>query len=836
MPQPLSARDTIRVNDLLLTVPLLTGAVWPKPLGQAALQPVLVSLSIPHDISSTASTDDLSHTINYSLLCSLLRDSLNDKTPPLETLEALAVRIFDVLFSRLGSDPVVGQAHLKVVQSRAPLNCKAVGVESVAASSSGSSWTADYVKHLCEDLECSTIIGVNTCEREERQNVRVNISIERWDSVVQRHNWVDFRFLTRTLHEKIGRSSYLTLEALASYIAEVTLRHLRVASSDLSQAIPFVTVKAAKPSAIVFASSSEIEIRRTYSDYPEAFARERKIEDYTVDITHTAALALGSNLGDRFYNIELALRLLEASRTVLGSDANVAVVNTSFLYESAPMYVTDQPSFINCACMIETNLTPSKLLEFLKAIETTVGRVPSIRNGPRAVDLDIILYDNTVIDTRQSPRKELDDLEGELVVPHPRLAEREFVLRPLNDMIPDAVHPLLHKTVSALLAALEVLSETAPMCKVVPFPICPLPVDYVFPHPSVDAVPPTLTYWTYPSASGQTRRKTRASSPWRTRVMATLNTTPDSFSDGAAHNTLPAALEYAQSAVDAGTGILDVGGYSTRPGAAFITPEEEISRVGPCIAAIRTAHPQLPISIDTFRPDVARAAISAGANCINDVYAFTGQESYPFPEALQTEDASRTCMSEMKKAAREFAVPVVLMHSRGDAGTNKDYDAYGYAGPSQTVLEGVRVELGAKVDLIVKGRGGVRRWFVIVDPGVGFSKTLDGNLEVLRDAAAITADVYVGSGNRQRNALAGYPQLIGASRKSFLGVILEQATGRKKEPKERGWATAAAGDGRTFPPDHLRNRSSHDGTRQIISFKSIHRTRTLLAESNVGHA
>jgi dihydropteroate synthase len=228
--------------------------------------------------------------------------------------------------------------------------------------------------------------------------------------------------------------------------------------------------------------------------------------------------------------------------------------------------------------------------------------------------------------------------------------------------------------------------------------------------------------------------------------MATLNTTPDSFSDGAAHNTLPTALGYAQSAVVAGADILDVGGYSTRPGAPFISPEEEVSRVAPSIAAIRTAHPQLPISVDTFRPEVARAAISAGANCINDVYAFTGQGSYPFPEVSQTAHAPHGCISEMKKIARQFAVPIVLMHSRGDAGTNKDYNAYQYAGPGQAVLEGVRIELGAKVDLIVKGRGGVRRWFVIVDPGVGFSKTVDGNLEVLRDAAAITADLHVGRG------------------------------------------------------------------------------------------
>ncbi|KAK7042362.1 folic acid synthesis protein [Favolaschia claudopus] len=785
--------DAIRINDLLLTAPLLTGAIWPKPPGQAAVQPLLVSLAIPHDISPTASSDDLSHTINYSRLCSLLRESVHDKIPPLENLEALACLVFDRLLLQSSADAVVREARLKIIQTRAPLNCKAIGIESVATKSSESSWTSTYVKHFCEDLECSTIIGVNACEREERQIVRVNVSIQRDGSVAHKENWVDFRSLTRTLHEKIAESSYLTLEALASYIAEITLRHLWSSCATPCQSTPFVTVRAAKPFAIVFASSSEIEIRRTYSDYPGAFAGEPKacmhVGGTPGTSTHTAALALGSNLGDRFYNIELALRLLEAPQAVVGSannDVTVAVVNTSFMYESAPMYVTDQPCFINCACLVETNLSPSELLHFLKLIEKAVGRVPSIRNGPRAVDLDIVLYDDAVIDTRQSPSKELSDLEGELVIPHPRLAEREFVLRPLNDMIPDVVHPLLYQSMSSLLNALHIPADLPPMCKVVPFPVSPLSVDYAFPYPSIDAVPPTLTYWTHPPSSGLPKKPTAGS--YQTRVMATLNTTPDSFSDGGVHNTLPASLEYAQAAATSGAGIIDVGGYSTRPGATSITTEEETARVESCISAIRGNHPQLPISIDTFRPEVAEAAIRAGANCINDVYAFTGQESYPFSEEAASQDAI-SCLTEMKRIARQFAVPVILMHSRGDAGTNKNYFAYGYAG--QGVVESVRIELGAKVDLVVRGKGGVRRWFVIVDPGVGFSKTLEGNLEVLRAAAAITADECVGNENRRRNPLAGYPILIGASRKSFLGVILEQGTGRKTEPQERGWATAA---------------------------------------------
>jgi dihydroneopterin aldolase/2-amino-4-hydroxy-6-hydroxymethyldihydropteridine diphosphokinase/dihydropteroate synthase len=147
-------------------------------------------------------------------------------------------------------------------------------------------------------------------------------------------------------------------------------------------------------------------------------------------------------------------------------EALVTVVNTSFLYETAPMYVLDQPRFVNGACLvsreflaihtsrltvshivtqIETTLAPYPLLELLKRIEAKVGRVPSIRNGPRAVDLDILIYDvdgEGVIDTRFGKEgydgglgtvKGDEVLTGELVIPHPRMQEREFVLRPLNE-------------------------------------------------------------------------------------------------------------------------------------------------------------------------------------------------------------------------------------------------------------------------------------------------------------------------------------------------------------------------------------------------------------------
>lgn len=177
---------------------------------------------------------------------------------------------------------------------------------------------------------------------------------------------------------------------------------------------------------------------------------------------YLAALALGSNLGDRFQNIERALQCLESlpqspDSTVFGT---LNVIDTSFMYETAPMYVVDQPSFINCACLVSTNqlliyiqstsnflgkvetsLSPLDLLKLCKSVEELVGREPGVRFGPRVVDVDIIIYEDQVIDTRQETEREtLDNLIGELVIPHPRMAEREFVLRPLTECVNNWIH------------------------------------------------------------------------------------------------------------------------------------------------------------------------------------------------------------------------------------------------------------------------------------------------------------------------------------------------------------------------------------------------------------
>ena len=359
-------------------------------------------------------------------------------------------------------------------------------------------------------------------------------------------------------------------------------------------------------------------------------------------------------------------------------------------------------------------------------------------------------------------------------------------------MVPDFVHPLLHKPIREMLSDVLRASpvDSPAMIKVMPFPAYPRSADQAPPVTSVPDVPHTLTHWTFPPATPAVPHG-QVSTPRHTRLMATLNVTPDSFSDGADHTALPTALAYTVSAADAGAHIVDVGGYSTRPGAAHVSPEDEIARVVPVIEGIHalrsgtSSAEDLLVSVDTFRPDVARAAVLAGANCINDVHAFTGPD-YP----LTASSSSPTYFAGMRRTARELAVPVVLMHSRGDAGANKDYSRYG------SVVDAVVQELGEKIEAIVRGPGGVRRWLVMIDPGIGFSKSVDDNLEVLRNSASITAEAHTIDG--RWNPLRGYPQLIGASRKSFLGNILSQPDksgmyeGRQTTPKERGWATAAA--------------------------------------------
>jgi 2-amino-4-hydroxy-6-hydroxymethyldihydropteridine diphosphokinase len=151
-------------------------------------------------------------------------------------------------------------------------------------------------------------------------------------------------------------------------------------------------------------------------------------------MSHSVFIALGSNLGDRSSNLEAALEALPPS---------VRILLRSPIYETEPWGRTDQPVFLNQVIQAETDLPPQDLLVYLKRLEEQLGRQPTYQYGPRKIDLDILLYDDLVLETPT------------LTIPHPRMAERAFVLTPLADLAPDLIHPVLGITISEMLSRVD---------------------------------------------------------------------------------------------------------------------------------------------------------------------------------------------------------------------------------------------------------------------------------------------------------------------------------------------------------------------------------------------
>ena len=236
--------------------------------------------------------------------------------------------------------------------------------------------------------------------------------------------------------------------------------------------------------------------------------------------------------------------------------------------------------------------------------------------------------------------------------------------------------------------------------------------------------------------------------PWgqRTQVMGVINLTPDSFSDGGRFESPERALSQARRMLAAGVEILDLGAQSTRPGAEDVGSDVELQRLLPALKLIRS-EPKALLSVDTFRAPVAAAALEAGADWINDI---SGGRRDP----------------DILKVVAEAGCPYVLMHSRGDSHSMDQLVDYG----SEGVVSGVLSELRQASDRALAA--GVREQQLIWDPGLGFAKTTEQNLELLRGLEQLHQD--------------GIPLLVGPSRKRFIGAVLNEP-----RAKARLWGTAA---------------------------------------------
>ena len=222
----------------------------------------------------------------------------------------------------------------------------------------------------------------------------------------------------------------------------------------------------------------------------------------------------------------------------------------------------------------------------------------------------------------------------------------------------------------------------------------------------------------------------------KAHVMGILNVTPDSFSDGGKHNQKDQAIVCALQMIADGATVVDIGGESTRPGASPVTVEEEVRRVVPVVAEL--AKYDVVISIDTSQPEVIRAAVQAGAHIWNDVRALTR------PNALQT--------------AAELNIPIIIMHMRGEPTTMNNLDQY------QNVTKEVIVELQQRIDDAL--RAGVKPENIMIDPGFGFAKNAQQNLQLLNEFYKLNE--------------MGYPILSALSRKRFIGEALNGADAQNR--------------------------------------------------------
>jgi dihydropteroate synthase/2-amino-4-hydroxy-6-hydroxymethyldihydropteridine diphosphokinase len=423
------------------------------------------------------------------------------------------------------------------------------------------------------------------------------------------------------------------------------------------------------------------------------------MEDIFKSVTNQIHLSLGSNLGQRQKNLQ---RAIDALGEVMAVEA------ISSIYETAPWGFIEQPDFLNICISGKTFLRPDQFLSASKEIEEKVGRQPSRHWGPRLIDIDLLYYERLVIH------------EEELTIPHPGLTERAFVLKPLAEIAEKFIDPQLNISVAELAQSIDDRAV-----KLLQDPL------------------------------GTLRRPVHFSWGIKTYVMGIINVTPDSFSgDGLSNQDewIKKARDQAISFVDHGADILDVGGESTRPGSSPISAEEEMRRIVPVITAIRRLV-NVPISIDTYRATVAKAALTAGADWINDVWGLRMDQ-------------------EMAAFVGKRGCPIVIMHNRSKPKDVEQETRLGgrYVGVKyDDLISDIRQELQGSIDIALNQ--GVDKNRIILDPGLGFGKTVKQNLRLL-DRLDSLKDL-------------GFPLLVGPSRKSFIGFSLNLP------PDERVEGTAA---------------------------------------------
>ncbi|CAF1326229.1 unnamed protein product [Adineta ricciae] len=520
--------------------------------------------------------------------------------------------------------------------------------------------------------------------------------------------------------------------------------------------IDSIGVKVTKPNSIPFTDGVGVSSNMIKDSFKDLQSTESNIptsdEESTKNGNHIAYIAFGSNQGNQMKNIREALNYLE--------EAKIKIVSTSSLYISKPMYYKDQPDFFNEVIQVSfDDLSPVDLMKICKEIEyERINRVKKINNGPRSIDLDILLYDDIIFN------------RDELVIPHKSMLERSFVLQPLCELIsPDVLHPVTAETFHEHLAQLlnsqpnETLQDSSDLLQIIPVSRF------------------ELNHEKNPLKFDQLKYK------HPTLIIGVMNITPDSFSDGGDNYNVSADVieSTALRLLDEGATILDIGGVSTRPGSVAPSEDEELQRVLPVVEIIQQSKNEklstCLISIDTYRANVAEECLKEGADIINDI-------------------SMGLYEPEIFHVIAKYECPYIMNHTRGTTQTmsslnnyesndnediveymidpvNPSFNVKNWNSQVANLINGISREFGLQIFKAFKS--GVRKWQIIIDPGVGFAKKLSENLIVIKHASYFKKYSMMVNGHSYLT-FNGLATLLGPSRKKFLGTLCNEPVARER--------------------------------------------------------
>ncbi|KAH3672939.1 hypothetical protein WICPIJ_009986 [Wickerhamomyces pijperi] len=763
-PTTASTNDTKALDKVLITKlhsQAITGTdYWSRP----TLQPIEITIELSTNFAESSQTDDLIHSLNYAVISRNVLTYLDSKKAfNFKTLEGVTEGICDVVLDeKKGGGDV---AKVLVHAEKTEIRCDSIEIELNREKINGVVGLKQGKQNLdvvrINALKLQTLIGVFTFERLKKQYVS-------FDFDVQFNKSFNYYAMIEDVSNYVEKSNFKTVEALIESVCQVIIQNHQIIS---------VKGRVTKPNAITFANGVGVEIIRTRVDFlnspkiaiTESSSGNEDIIDAFNLPTNTlntevkesgniAYIAFGSNVGNQVANITEAINLINSS-------THSKVLQTSSLYESEPMYHLDQPKFLNGVFQLSTSLNPEQLLKYLKEIEYDhMQRIKLIENGPRSIDLDILLYNELVMNT------------PELTIPHIRMIERTFVMQPLCELISeDKVHPVTAEPYHEHLKQLYD-GEKSQDVSVQKDNLLKCCVPLINNYSSTTTTATTTMSLTFDPSSKSTER---------TKIMGILNTTPDSFSDGGKNTSLEVALANALEMVNNGAEILDIGGVSTRPGSKDPGFEEEYQRVVPLVRAIRASDNlklrDVVISIDTYRSEVAKAALQAGADIINDI-------------SMGLYD------DKMFQVIAESGAPYILNHTRGTPETmsslnhyveNENHDLVeqyqhdtDLNHSDKVLLTAIARELSIQVQKAIAQ--GVKRWQLIIDPGIGFAKNLRQNLTLIKGTPLIKSYSLKNQAMDQYTSLVGLPILLGPSRKRFIGELTHE-----KEASERVGSTGA---------------------------------------------